>query len=278
MNPPSGPKPAPKPGPKSGPAGKPRKRLPTGNIPAEPLEIFDPPPRTLWQRLQYPLRWLGIASLISVAIWAFRYYGLNQYIDQEALQAMIVPLGPWAPVAFIALFTVAMLLVIVPYSWLAIFSALVFGPIWGTLWTVLGGTSGAVAMFLMTRRLGRNMMARRAENPRWKNLNQRLEQDGLYYLLLLRTLSIVPFNLLNAAAAMTSIRLRDFVIANLVGIIPSAFFYGYGTKILLDPNASKSTLFAIVGLGVLILVTPLVFRQALKGRRRRLQRHAQKTF
>lgn len=265
-------------GPKSAPTGKPRKRLPTGNIPAEPLEIFDPPPRTLWQRLQYPLRWLGIACLIIAAVWAFRFYGLNRYIDQEALQSMIVPLGPWAPVAFIAMFTVAMLVVVVTYSWLTIFSALVFGPVWGTLWTVLGGTCGAVAMFLMTRRLGKNMMARRANNPRWQNLNLRLEQDGLYYLLLLRTLSIVPFNLLNGAAAMTSIRLRDFIIANLVGIIPSAFFYGYGTKILLDPNASKLTLAAIVGLAVLILVTPLVFRQALKSRRRRIQKHAQKSF
>ena len=96
--------------------------------------------------------------------------------------------------------------------------------------------------------------------------------------MLFRSLSIVPFNLLNAAAAMTSIRLWHFIIANLVGLIPSAFFYGYGTKILLDPNASKTSMALIIGLALLILVTPLVFRQALKGRRRRIQQHAQKTF
>lgn len=259
-------------------SGKPRKRPPVGKVPAEPLEIFDPAPRSLWQKLQYPLRWLGFAVLIAVVVWAFRYYGLSRYIDQAALQAMLLPLGPWAPLAFIALFTFAMLLIVVPFSWMAILSALLFGPIWGTLWTVLGGTCGSVALFLMTRRLGQNMLAKRAESPRWKNLNQRLEQDGFYYLLLLRTLSIVPFNLLNAAAAMTSIRLWHFVIANLVGIIPSAFFYGYGTQILLDPNASKSTLILIIGLAVVIMATPLVFRQALKGRRRRIQQHARKTF
>jgi len=253
------------------------QRYPTGPLPAE-IELFDPTSPSFWQRIKLPLRWLAIVSLVILAVFVFRRYELAQYVDQAALQALIAPFGPWAPAVFMLVFILAMLLLLIPYSIFCALGVLLFGTAWGVFWSVLGGTLAALAVFGLSRLLGRKILARRAGDPKWENLNRRLRADGFYYLLLVRALSVVPFNLLNFACAFTAVRLRDFVLANLIGLIPSAFVYGYGAQILLDPNVPKGILFVMVGIAALILATPLVFRQARRQRRREQRQRIHEAF
>lgn len=254
--------------PAQGPPGAPpRPQRPRGRM--SRLEVFDEinAPASFWQRVQYPLRWLLIVGLLGGAVFAFKQYDLGQYIDQKALQELIVPLGQAAPLAYLGLFIVSMLLLVIPYYLLAGLATLLFGVSWGMLWTVIGGTLAAIAVWGMARLIGKKVLDQKATDPRWAHLNERLRKDGFYYLLLVRALSVVPFNLLNFACAFTEIRLRDFVLANLIGLIPSAFVYAYGTKMLLDPATPVSALIAVVAGIALVLVTPLVLRQARQGRR-----------
>lgn len=246
--------------------------------PMPEIQLFTESPPSLWQRVQFPLRWLGLATLIGLAVFGFRALDLGQYLNQTAMRELIAPLGSWAPAAFIGVFVLAMLCMVIPYSALAGLSMLLFGLAWGMVWTVLGGTLAALCVWGLSKLIGRRMIAGRLQDPRWKNLNERLEKDGFYYLLLLRMLSIVPFNVLNFACAFTPIRLRDFLLANLIGLIPSAFVYGFGLKLLLDPNTPKPLLAAFVGVIALLLVTPMVFRQARKARRNRQRRRMLEAF
>lgn len=249
----------------------------TGPLPAE-LDLFDPTQPSFWQRIKYPLRWLLIAGLLIVAIVLFKRYELGSYLNQEQIQAWLAPFGGWAPLIFMALFVGAMLLMVIPFSLMCGVGALFFGVAWGTLWSVLGGTLAALAVYGLSKLIGREIIRKQAGNPRWENLNRRLEQDGLYYLLLVRTLAILPFNLLNFACAFTAIKLRHFLLANLIGLIPSAFVYGYGTRLLLDPTVSKTHLALLIGIVLLVIVPPLVFRQARRARRKAQRVRMQKAL
>lgn len=171
-----------------------------------------------------------------------------------------------------------MLLMVIPYAFVAGLGVLIFGLAWGVLWAVLGGTVGAICVWGLSRLLGKRVLAQKQNDARWKNLNDRLRQDGFYYLLLVRASSIVPYNLLNFACAFTEIRLRDFILANLLGLIPSAFVYGFGTELLLDPNTPQGVLIGFFSLMALVMVTPLVFRQARKGRREAQRRRLTEAF
>lgn len=236
------------------------------------IEAFDPTEPSFWQRLQHPLRLLLAATGILLAVLAFHHYELAQYIDTDALTRLIAPLGTWAPLAFIGIFVLAALLLVVPYGLLCGLAAILFGPLWGTLWSLLGGTLAAFAVLGLARLLGRDLLARRQGQPRWERLNQRLAAEGFYYLLLMRLLAVVPFNLLNFACAFTAIRLRDFGLATFIGLIPVTFACNYGATLLLDTRTPPAVLVAIaLGLMVLLL-SPLVLRQA--RRRRQQQRRA----
>lgn len=248
----------------------------TGPLPAD-MPIFDPTQPSFWQRIKYPLRWLLIAGLLIAGIVLFKRYELGSYLNQEQIQAWLAPFGPWAPAAFIGIFVVAIVLMI-PFSVMAGLGALFFGLAWGTLWNVLGGTLGALVVYALSRLLGQGVIRKQAGNPRWENLNQRLERDGFYYLLLVRTLAILPFNLLNFACAFTAIKLRHFILANLVGLILPGLVYGYGTRILLDPNTSKTQLAWLIGIVLLVVVPPIVFRQSRRFKRKEQKARIQKAF
>lgn len=243
----------------------------TGPLPAE-LELFDPTEPSFWQRIKYPLRWLLIAGLLIVGLILFKRYELGSYLNQEQIQSWLTPFGMWAPLVFMALFVIAMLLIVIPFSLMCGVGALFFGVAWGTLWSVLGGTLAALAVYGLSKWIGRGVIRKRVGNLHWENLNRRLQQDGFYYLLLMRGLAILPFNLLNFVCAFTAIKLRHFLFANLIGLIPSAFVYGYGTRLLLDPSISGTQLVFLIAIILLIIVPPLVFRQA-----RRARRNAQRT-
>jgi uncharacterized membrane protein YdjX (TVP38/TMEM64 family) len=252
-----------RPAPKKPPSARPR----TGPLPAVEFSLFDPTQPSFWQRIKYPLRWLLIGGLIVAVIAIFKRAGLAAYLDRAQLQALLQPLGVWAPAAFIGV-CVAAIVLMIPFSLLCGLGVVLFGLSWGTLWNVLGGTLGALTVYSLSRLIGRGIIRRQAGNPRWENLNQRLEQDGFYYLLLVRAVAILPFNLLNFASAFTAIRIHHFLLANLIGLIPPALIYGYGTRILLDPKASKAELGLLIGVLLLVVVPPLIFRQSRRAQRK----------
>jgi uncharacterized membrane protein YdjX (TVP38/TMEM64 family) len=54
-------------------------------------------------------------------------------------------------------------------------------------------------------------------------VQERLARDGFLYLLALRLVPLVPFWIVNLAAAVAGIRLAVFIPATLIGIVPASF-------------------------------------------------------
>ena len=241
-------------------------------VPAEPLDIFDPAPPTWGERLRPWGMGLALFLLLGALIFGFRYLGWAQYVDKAFLRDLIEPFGSWAPAVFILAFVVGTLALVIPFAVMAGLGGLLFGTAWGSFWTVIGSSLGSTILLFLLRTLGQKWVKTKNTNPRFKNLNARLERDGFYYLLLVRTLSILPYNVFNTACAFIRVRYRDFVFSNLVGLIPAALVYSYGTRLLLDPNTPRSLLVLIVGLLATLMIVPLVFRSTRRYRRRQLKR------
>ena len=92
---------------------------------------------------------LGLV-IAGAALWLF----VNRdRLDPALLETAVRDLGPWAPLAHIALFTLATLL-FVPGA--------LFGPLWGTALNLVGATLGATAALLVGRYLAAGWVRRRA--------------------------------------------------------------------------------------------------------------------
>jgi len=129
-----------------------------------------------------------------------------------------------------------------------------------------GATAGATAAFLIGRRLGRDDLQAIAGRHLGR-LDSLLERQGFLAVLYLRLIPVVPFNALNYAAGVTGVRLRDYVAATAIGIIPGTYAYAaLGSTI--DRPSSPQFWAAVALLVVLAVGAPLVGRWLSRRRAR----------
>src|SRR5262245_37540026 len=120
--------------------------------------------------------------------------------------------------AFIAAFVVASLLFL-PAALLGIAAGAAYGVWLGSALSLVGGTLGAMASFLVARRWARRPLeAWAARSARMRALDAAFRTDGLRTAFLLRLSPLIPFNLLNYALGATALRARDATIACLAMI------------------------------------------------------------
>ena len=150
-------------------------------------------------------------AIAGAAIWL----ALNRdRLDPALLESAMRDLGPWAPLAHVALFALATVL-FVPGAIFGLAGGALFGPLWGTLLNLVGATLGATAAFLVARYLAADWVRRRA-GPRLERLIAGVEAEGWRFVAFVRLVPLFPFNLINYALGLTRISLKHYVLASLV--------------------------------------------------------------
>ncbi len=139
---------------------------------------------------------------------------------------------------------------------------LLFGRVVGTLVAMSAATLGATLIFLAARYLFADA-ARRRLGTVGERINAGFTRHAFGYLLFLRVVPLFPFFLVNLAPAFTSITLRTYVSATLLGIIPATFVYvnlgqTLGRLDSLGGAMSMDTLIALALLGTLALIPAFV--------------------
>lgn len=177
--------------------------------------------------------------------------------SQGGIERTIEDAGALAPLAFVALYVVLTVLCF-PGGVLTAAGGALFGTALGTLLAVIGATLGATAAFLLARRVGREQVEQIA-GRRMDTMDRSLGRRGFLAVIYVRLIPLLPFNLLNYVAGVTAIRVRDYVPATAVGIIPGAFAYAALGSSLGDP-ASAEFIAAVAMIVVLAVGAPLIDR------------------
>lgn len=176
------------------------------------------PRRAAWKLLV-----LGLLLAAGLAALA----GLPVRESLLGLLARIEALGPWGPVALAAAYVPACVLML-PGSLLSLGAGYLFGVGWGTLTVSVGSVAGATAAFVTGRTLARPWVeSRLAGEPRFRALDAAVAREGFKIVLLARLSPVLPFNVLNYALGLTRVRLRDYVLASWIGMLPGTVLYVY---------------------------------------------------
>lgn len=169
---------------------------------------------------RHRLTWLVLALLaLLVLAFSWRWTPLADWLELgravEILRQVGQSVGATLAVAVIALASACA----VPVTFLAVVSILAFGPIWGSAYLLLGSMVGGVASFLIGKNLGRDVVEHIA-GQRIARLDQLLARHGPLPVITLRMVPIAPFAIVNMAVGVTSLRLRDFVLGTILGMMP----------------------------------------------------------
>lgn len=82
------------------------------------------------------------------------------YFTPERIQGWLATAGPAAPLLYMLVMALAVVISPIPSLPLDIAAGAFFGPLLGTLYSVVGALAGAVASFLIARWLGRDVVSR----------------------------------------------------------------------------------------------------------------------
>jgi uncharacterized membrane protein YdjX (TVP38/TMEM64 family) len=180
-------------------------------------------------------RWRSNLAIAIALLGAF--FAVKLFVAEDLLRSVLrwmSGVGPLAPLIFIALYIVAPVL-FVPGAILSIGAGTVFGLLKGTIYVSIGATLGATCAFLVGRYLARGWVAKRLEgNRKFEAIDRAVAREGWKIVGLARLSPFFPFNLLNYAFGLTSIRLRDYFFATWAGMIPGIVMYVYIGSLVRD--------------------------------------------
>lgn len=156
-----------------------------------------------------------LSELFSFDYMAQRSHEARELVAEQPVQVVAV---------FMVVLTLVTLFCIPAVAVMQAFSGFLFGPILGTLLSVLAQTAGGALAFLIARSTFRESFARLI-GPYVGRLEAGFRANAFTYIVTLRMTPVMPYWVVNIAPSLLGVRFRPFVLGTLFGAIPLTFVY-----------------------------------------------------
>ncbi len=231
------------------------------------------------------LRRLAPLLILVIGIGLFFAFGLHHHFSFDALRqnrSELVDLvsRSWllAAVIYVAVYAGTTALSLPWGSLLTLAGGFLFGPLLGTVLTVLAATAGAFVLFMTAKSALGDPLRTRARRALKAGALRRIEagfqENALSYLLFLRLVPIFPFFVVNLVPAFLGVRPRIYLLGTLLGIIPGTVVYSVvgaglgkiferGETFSLDSVLTPEILAGLAALALLSMI-PVVYKRLRK--------------
>jgi uncharacterized membrane protein YdjX (TVP38/TMEM64 family) len=227
------------------------------------------------------LRRFGPLAVIAVLFVVAFATGLPERLSLEALRESGTELQAFArekpllcAAIYLAIYVGSVAVSLPGALILSLTSGFLFGPLGGAL-AVMGATGGSTVTYLVFRTAFGDVL-RRKPDAFFARVADGLRRDAFNYLLTLRLIPAFPLLAVNVAAGVANVPARAFVLASVLGMIPSSFVYAgigaglghifaRGGPVTVETLLSPRIYLPIIGMGVLAFLPPL-WRHWRKGR------------
>ncbi len=120
------------------------------------------------------------------------------------------------------------ILLMLPASIMIMLAGFLFGIVKGFMVVWIATLIASTAAFLIGRKLARPLIKRRlASSPRYAAIDKAIRRKGFYVVLLTRLVLILPFPALSYSHGLTDVRLRDYVMGTMIGMVPPIILFVY---------------------------------------------------
>jgi uncharacterized membrane protein YdjX (TVP38/TMEM64 family) len=176
------------------------------------------------------LRFLVLVVLVGAGFAVLRWTPLAGYLTVDKVSAVLERLREawWAPVVLIASYLI--LCPLIPATPMLVAGGMVFGPVVGSIYNVIGTFLGGVGTYFLGRALGHDFVLHLVGN-RLVKAERIIARRGFWGLVGARFLP-VPYPLVNYCMALAGIRPALFLITTAIGLIPGVTVFTYFASLL----------------------------------------------
>ncbi len=209
--------------------------------------------------------WIAVlllaVSFVAPLIWPL--IAGQHLVNTERLQTFIRNAGPWAPLVYAVVYTISSPIPgIAPF--LSPMAGLLFGLGWGLALVLAIAPLSSLIPFSIARKLGRTWVASKVEGGKLEDLYEQSEtQIGFIFVLLLRLIPVLPWELQNYVAGVTKVGVPTYLLATVLGILPGSTSFVLLGESVAEGAPWKSAVAIALDTGVIILVSIIaaVFRR-----------------
>lgn len=195
--------------------------------------------------------WIKIAvgALLAAVVAGIYFSGIDYtQIKPEKIKEVIASLGIWGPIGYIVFYTVRPL-VLFPAGLLTVGGGAAFGPLFGTIYTVIGATACAIWEFWLAHYLGRDAVKKWLGGSIDK-IDSHMEKHGIWTLLLIRLIPNLPYDVQNYGLGLTKIKFWPYALGTFFGIMPGTFAFSYLGGSLAEGAIGK----ILIAVGIIVLL------------------------
>jgi uncharacterized membrane protein YdjX (TVP38/TMEM64 family) len=177
-------------------------------------------------------RWRGLFVLLGVSVLFFGLYlAVRRYapfiFNAQELRAWIRQFGVFAPLVFIFIQALQVVVAPIPGQVVALVAGYLFGPVAGTIYSVTGVLIGSAVAFSLAKRFGRSFVEDILHEDVITRFDGFVEQVGLPGLFAFVIIPGLPDDAICFLSGLTKWRLRTFIAVISVGRLPAYVFTVY---------------------------------------------------
>jgi uncharacterized membrane protein YdjX (TVP38/TMEM64 family) len=168
-------------------------------------------------------RWLLSLLLVVVLAAAGAAWYFRAHLSVDAVEAWILSLGVWAPVAFVVIYAAATVAMF-PGGVFDALGGAIFGPVLGCIVNLAGGGIGAMLAFTVARYFAGDW-AERQGGKRVGEIKRSVDAEGWRFVAMVRLIPIFPYNIFNYLLGLTRIPFWQYAVITVVCMSPATLAY-----------------------------------------------------
>ncbi len=215
-----------------------------------------------WHHLHHLKEGLFLLALISLIF----FLGTEEFISLEYFHQVISTYGVYGPLVLILLQFIGVVAIIFPHYLISVTGGFLFGPLWGTVYSVMGVMLASGVIFGLSRKKVKikRFLVSFVGKKEFKHFDVLFKKHKSAVLLFSRLIPIFPEEIISvAAASATKIKIKDYLILTLFGMLPMMFLLNlFGYKL-----AGGKFTFTLIVLfaGMILFALIYTFRNYIKA-------------
>lgn len=197
--------------------------------------------------------WIGVVILLLLfavaAAWKWTPLADLITIERMARWAASLRESPARHFYIIGAYIIGSVL-LVPITLLILVTGIVFGPVAGSAYSLIGCLAGALVTYAIGYFLGQDFV-RKIAGAKWQRMEKKIGQTGIVAVATLRLLPVAPFTVVNIVSGAFKVPWRDYILGSLLGLAPGILI----TNLFAHQVASA---IRNPGIGTLLLLAALI--------------------